>query len=1017
MNKSSEPVQGNLRRRSLPRPAAPINSAHRPVVAALLPQRIEQEPPGAVQPCQTTSPEWFRSTYRGTMAGLLAALCLLLTVTTALAQGRLVVVDDPGLLDQEQIAQAAQPLLDRGAVVAVYMVANGGQADFTRRLRAAELERNGRLDDNVIAIYVALNAEGGYSELAAGSRWDAALTGAHDLEVIRETQLNPDLVAGNFSDGFVNALHAFDQALASPTASAPGPTARPNLFAPMALVVLGLLGLLGLFGGWSVFRRRRAATQVLSAARQQTDDQRRDVGLALADIGRLLRMADEKAQFDRLSYTPTDVQRLSEIQQQVQQQFVAVQARFTQVGDTLAQQASPTLADYDQARQGYAEVQHLVTALQEQLEQLNARRVELDHLADQAAETIDRAKKKMSDVVECLEPLRGEIPDTASVLSPVQQIIAQAEQYQAIHDTHQAITRAETALETTATLADMLATYTTIRTGIVQARQEAEALANEGYRVDASHAALDQARKELTTTAQILQRQGITPAQPALEAAQTALATALAHGRGLVTLRAENEQRLAEIEQLGAEVAQLIMTGHETFDLVDEFAESTWSDIRGNGSEAEAAANRAQEHWFSARTRNTMQVQEFATAGEDLDAAAAELAYARSLIDAITQRLHDLQAARAIARAELEAAATDIARGWEFVRTHDPDVGNAPELQLKHAEQSLARARDEMQKEKPDWLYLVRQAQAANNLADEALTGARSEVEEMQKLRTKTEHARKLATAEVQKIVQFAGVHRQDIQPGSQQSIALIQQQVQHAYTLLQQAEQTVEEQRRAALQQAYASYTRLQTDAEQVYNTVYNDFQQLEQLRTTVNDELARARNALASAERTLTQYGAAVPYDGLPVRKLREAHRLFEQIRLPIAGEENLQSALRLARAIHDDAREAENEIIRSYRRPPQRGSGGGMGDFVEGMLIGSMLGSSGTRRHSGWGGSGRWSAGGNTGRSKPGRNNTGRSPGAGTRSAGSRSGGSWGGGSRSGGSWGSGSRSGGRRSGGGW
>lgn len=958
------------------------------------------------------------------MIGLLAVLCLLLTVTTALAQGRLVVVDDPGLLDQEQIAQATQPLLDRGAVVAVYMVTNGGQADFTRRLRAAELERDGRLDDNVIAIYVALNADGGYSELAVGSRWDSALTGAYALEVIRETQLNPGLIAGNFSDGFVNALRAFEQAIASPTAPVPDTSARPTLFAPVVLVVLVLLGL---FGGWRVLRHRRAATQALSAARQRAADHRRDVGVALADIGRLLRLADEKAQFDRLSYAPADVQQLSEMQQQIQQQFIAVQSRFKQVGDRLEQQASPTVADYEQAQQGYTEVQQLVIALHEQLEQLNTRRVELDRLAAQASETIDRAKKKVSDVVERLEPLRGEIPDTAAVLAPVEQIITQAEQYQTLHDPGQAITLAETALETTATLLDILATYTSIRTGIVQARQEAEALAEEGYRVDASHAALDQARQELTTVAQMLQRTGIAHAQSALEAAQKALATAVAQGRGLVTLRAENEQRLAEIEQLGAEVAQLIATGQEAFALVDEFAESTWSDIRGNGSEAEAAANRAQEHWFSARTRNSMHVQEFAAAREDLDAAAAELAYARSLVDAITQRLQDLQEARAIARAELEAAVTDIARGWEFIRTHDPDVGKAPELQLKHAEQSLALARDEMQKEKPDWLHLVRQAQAANNLADEALAGARSEVEEMEKLREKTRHAQKLATAEVQKIVQFAGVHRQDIQPGNQQAIALIQQQVQHAYTLLQQAEQTVEEQRRAALQQAYASFTRLQTDAEQVYNTVYNDFQQLEQLRTTVNDELARARNALASAERTLARYSVAVPYDAPAVHKLREAHRRFEQIRLPITGEQNLHAALRLARAIHDDAREAENEIIRLYRRPPQRviggSSGSGMGDFVAGMLIGSIIGSSGTRRHhSGWGGSASWSAGGNIGQNKPGRSNPGRGPSAGARSGGSRSGGSWGSssrssGSRSGGSWGSGSRGGGRRSGGGW
>lgn len=543
----------------------------------------------------------------------------------------------------------------------------------------------------------------------------------------------------------------------------------------------------------------------------------------------------------------------------------------------------------------------------------------------------------------------------------MQRQVARAESALNEHDARSAIQYAQAASEAGQLLSSTLETYASIRDGIVQGRNDAETLTAQGYRMEASHTALDGARTALTEAARTLQLQGASEATTKLKAARVMLDEAQAKGKGLVALRAENERRLAELEARGKEVAAAITAGRQTFDLVDEFAESTWNDIRGNGSEAEAVAARAHEHWLSAQRNNTMDVQEFEAAREDLDAATQELDYAMALIDAISQRLKALEAARATARDELATANSDIARGWEFVRTHDPDVSKGPEQQLRQAEALLQKAQAEMQREKPDWLVLVRDAQAANELADQALAGARSEFETMEKLRTQVQRAQQLASTEVQKIVQFSGLHRQEIQPNNQQAIDRIQEQVQANYALLQVSERAEEERRMTALQQAYAGYTRLQEEAAQVYAAIYADFQRLEKLRSEVNQELAQARSAIEKAERVLASYGNAVPRSAGPAQEIRGLRRTFDQIKLPIIGERNLEQTLQLARKLRREADDAAKDIQRNYRPPNQDRDSG---DMLTGMIIGAMIDSAvrsgGSGRHDGWGGSGGWSGG---------------------------------------------------------
>jgi hypothetical protein len=82
----------------------------------------------------------------------------LIFLTPVLAQGRLVIFDPNGRLNQTDVRAAADPLLRRGAQVAVYVVDSGGEADFERRLIADGLARSdGAVRSTLIAIYVAVN--------------------------------------------------------------------------------------------------------------------------------------------------------------------------------------------------------------------------------------------------------------------------------------------------------------------------------------------------------------------------------------------------------------------------------------------------------------------------------------------------------------------------------------------------------------------------------------------------------------------------------------------------------------------------------------------------------------------------------------------------------------------------------------------------------------------------------------------------------------------------------------------
>lgn len=152
-------------------------------------------------------------------------MLLLIPALPALAQqGKFIIKNETDeALEMSDLLPAAQPLIDRGATVAIYFVKNGERDEFNQRLRDDGLMRGDLIDDSLIAIFVSL--EDRYSEIAYGDNWVAALNPR--AEGIRSGALGRNLREGAYALAFTRALEDIENVIANPAALPPNSTFQP----------------------------------------------------------------------------------------------------------------------------------------------------------------------------------------------------------------------------------------------------------------------------------------------------------------------------------------------------------------------------------------------------------------------------------------------------------------------------------------------------------------------------------------------------------------------------------------------------------------------------------------------------------------------------------------------------------------------------------------------------------------------------------------------------------------------
>jgi hypothetical protein len=294
-----------------------------------------------------------------------------LLVTPVAAQGGSVLIDDPDTLiaDRAAVETAANRLVAEGVDVVMVVVENAGttpadaQMYLDNRLDQLGVANNSKtLRGNQIVFYVAPTP--GFDGIYYVSQFKAKLDPVYRT-VIAE-QMRPRFTQGDFGGGMIAGIDAIRTTL--------NPPASPLPWVVGGAVAVGVAGAAAV----PALRKRRAAGETLASTRTRMEQARGAAGVALADLGREVNDARDKAKFDKVSYRPDDVVRLSQLQAEAESRFAQAQAAFDAAEEAQIAESQPAAEHYDVVASKFAQAQTLATEAAEMMAEVDMLRAELD---------------------------------------------------------------------------------------------------------------------------------------------------------------------------------------------------------------------------------------------------------------------------------------------------------------------------------------------------------------------------------------------------------------------------------------------------------------------------------------------------------------------------------------------------------------------------------------------------------------------------------------------------------------
>jgi hypothetical protein len=265
-----------------------------------------------------------------------------------------------------------------------------------------------------------------------------------------------------------------------------------------------------------------------------------------------------------------------------------------------------------------------------------------------------------------------------------------------------------------------------------------------------------------------------------------------------------------------------------------EFAESSWSAIRGNGTEAENRVEWAENALHSASEFfSGPEEKDWTEAQEQLEEAGTWLDEAVELVQSITAAKRNLEAARQDAPQEVQAAREDIHRAREYIADYDPDIREQLESELDTAAEGLQSAQGELEEqEKPDFPQVVALAREANASADRILEEARTEHEIIERLRSKYRSSLRDAELATSRTERYLRDHRRDMSDNTQETAERglgILQKAKESRAVAEEAEDLA---RRQALEEAVTFADQARDLASRAYTAAQREFARAEAAR-----------------------------------------------------------------------------------------------------------------------------------------------------------------------------------------
>jgi uncharacterized membrane protein YgcG len=990
-------------------------------------------------------------TLRATVSAIIVLALWLTTWLVALAQSFPplvgVVADNTGNLNVSQINSAAGALQKLGvkplAVFSSSLLGASNITDFAHSAAANYgLENNGLVDPNLFEIAVTTTPR--QIRVVWGDNLNSVMSdppsGQGMGTTIYTQYMQPQLAAGNFTQAFTSSFQKAAQAIdlaRNPPTPTPVPTQAPAVITNVdtsgignALLWIGgavILGIALLVLVPIIYRTYRR-NQEAAARRRALQDQLAQARTVAADmITNLDFPVDPNEQiqyrFLALALQKERPAQLADITAQYKQMYNRVPdalSRFNALNTT----TPATEADMAAAISGYQYVQSEIKEAAGFIGHIADLSKQVQGQVTAAPGEVDQAKKALAVATSSIQRLAAAAPDLyhLSADTTLKQAAADlATAQQALAPQPPMSLRAYDAAASTIAEANALSgavdSLTQAYNALLAYRAKVADLQKQGFKLPTSADAESAILKLLSDAAHNLEEGRQDRFAATLKQASDQLAEEGKNGDAAVAIHAANETALAQLQSSGEDVKSYIAQGAQVFGQVDDYAESSWHDIRGNGSEAQKAADYAHALWQQATALNALTPdsdQDFEQASSLISEANAQLDQSRKLIAAIIDRLKNIQESQRAAQAEIAAASQDIKGGQDFVRQYDRDITPHPAELLQTAAATLAEAQAEAAKPKPDWIAVVAKARSANDTASQALTEARSQHQALEARRLRLNTLLQQAQASLSRVSNFASVHQTDISKDVLDAVGIGTQHLQRAQIVA--AGLSGGKLEDAALSSAYddaiASLTQTQGIADQAYNNAFAQFNQMESLRGNLDNAMQNATQRINEAASFIRDHWNAL--SNHPKTLIQEAQRTLPSVQ-PGAGADQINAWLAAANKARDLASQAESSAQSEYaayeQEQEQRNSDSSAANLGAGIalgVLGALLSSGGGRRYSGgsWGGRSSWGGGGSTG------GWGGGGSAGGSWGGGGSSGGSWGGGGSAGGSWG-----GGGSAGGGW
>jgi len=364
---------------------------------------------------------------------------------------------------------------------------------------------------------------------------------------------------------------------------------------------------------------------------------------------------------------------------------------------------------------------------------------------------------------------------------------------------------------------------------------ERAAVEKSGYKTGPAEELLKQASAAKDQAQQSLAAKSVATASEAIEQAKHLGDQAKAWLDGLPQLAAGLAKSAGSIKSgIVASEALIGQTKHVFEQLHGDYAASCWDAVKGNGSEAEKQVAVAKTALAAAEKASGMNEQSWDEAQTALDQATAALAQSDRLCQAISDLKTALDQAKAQSATLVSDASGEIEKAAAYVKANDDDLSEELEDELDQARKAVSAAEAELKKTKPDYLAAAKQAQDAHSVADKVLADARSEKEQLDRLRQQAQSGKSSAQAAVQQADSYISSHSSDVRSGAKGDLSAAQQSLSQAEGVKVEikSHQTAHSDQSKALGQQVALYQQAQQSAEQAYSQAKRDVDDAEDER-----------------------------------------------------------------------------------------------------------------------------------------------------------------------------------------